>query len=204
VRAPLVFAFFAAATFCAADRVITVPRGGKIPFGTVRGEFMFAPSQARSSITFLGVGLTTFIDAEVETRQLTSERSFTELNLDFNLNAPLAGFAPGISFGILDASGQSPDGRRGYVAVSFQDSGESTALTGTSNVETTIGAFFGKKSHVFVGLSLPVNEQFRFLAEDDGERVSAGAEYKSSAGPYFRMVFRENQTLLSVGATTHF
>ena len=180
--------------------MITIPRGGKIPFGTIRGEYMFEPSEPTSTISFLGVGLTTFVDAEIETDQLRGEKKFTQLNLDFNLNSPLAGFAPGISVGLLDATDQSPQGRRGYVAVSFQDTGGETSAP----VETTVGAFFGRESHMFVGLSLPVSEQFRFLAEDDGFRVSAGAEWKTSAGPYFRFVFREHSTLLSVGSTTHF
>lgn len=166
---------------------------------------MFEPSQPGSNISFLGVGLTTFIDAEIETNQSRNEKRFTELNLNFNLNAPLAGIAPGISFGIMDATDQSPTGRRGYVAVTFQDSGDSGPLSGGAAVETTIGGFFGgRNSQAFVGLSLPVNEDFRFLAEDDGSRVSAGAEFKTFKGTYFRLVFRSNQTLLSVGATTHF
>jgi len=201
VRPTFVFAALCLASFsAAADRVITVPRGGKIPFGTVRGEFMFEPSEPRSMMSFLGVGLTTFVDAEIETDQLRDEKSFTQLNLDFNLNSPLPGFAPGVSVGMVDATDQSPQGRRGYVAVSFQDTGGET----NAPVETTVGAFFGRSSHMFVGLSLPVNDQFRFLAEDDGFRVSAGAEFKTAAGPYFRLVFREESTLLSVGATTHF
>ena len=165
---------------------------------------MFEPSMPTSTLSFVGVGLTTFVDAELETQQLRNEPSFTALNLDFNLNAPIAGVAPGVSLGILDATDQSPDGRRGYIAISFQDSGDSGPFSGGAAVETTVGAFFGRNSHAFVGMSLPVNYNFRFMVEDDGSRVSAGAEYKTNAGPYFRLVFREDQTLLSVGATTHF
>jgi len=204
VRRTLPLVLLAIAACAHADRLITIPRGGKIPFGTVRGEFMFEQSQPTSSMSFLGVGLTTFIDAEVVTDQLRDERSFTELNLNFNLNAPIASIAPGVSLGILDATDQSPDGRRGYIAVSFQDSGDSGPFSGGAAVETTIGGFFGRNSHAFVGMSLPVSDKFRFMVEDDGSRVSAGAELKTNAGPYFRLVFREDQTLLSVGATTHF
>jgi hypothetical protein len=188
-----------------ADRLITIPRGGKIPFGTLRGEFMFEPSRPGSSMSFLGVGLTTFIDAEVVSDQLKNDKNFTELNLNFNLNAPLAGLAPGVSVGILDAANQSPDGRRGYIAISFQDSSDAGPFSGGAAVETTIGGFFGgRNSHAFVGMSLPVNESFRFLVEHDGTRINAGAELRPWGGPYFRVVFREDHTLLSVGATTHF
>lgn len=187
-----------------ADRLLFIPRGGKIPFGTVRGELMFEPSTPGSSYYFLGVGLTTFIDAEVESNQLKDEKNYTQLNLDFNLNAPIPGLAPGISFGVLDASDQSPDGRRGYMAISFQDNGGAGILSGTAAVETTLGVAVGRTTKVFIGASLPVNERFRFMVEDDGTRVNTGAEFKTGFGPYFRVVFREDHALLSAGSTTHF
>lgn len=165
---------------------------------------MMEPSRPGSFVGFLGFGVNSYIDAEVESDQLKGNKDFTTLNLDFNLNAPLAGIAPGVSFGVLDANNTSPEGRRAYVAVSFQDAGTGGVFSGGASVETTIGAFVGKTSHAFVGVSLPVNEQFRFLAEDDGESINAGAELRLDNGPYFRLVFREDQTLLSVGATTHF
>ena len=203
VRRTLPLILLAFACSAQADRVITVPRGGKIPFGIVRGEFMFEPSQPSSSLGFLGFGVNSYVDAEIEDNQFRGEKRYTALNLDFNLNAPIAGIAPGISFGVLDATDQSPDGRRGYIAISFQ-SGDSGSFVGTSAVEATIGGFFGKQSTAFVGLSLPASDQFRLLAEDDGKRVSAGAELRTGNGPYFRLVFREDQTLLSVGMTSHF
>jgi hypothetical protein len=169
-----------------------------------RLEYMFEPSRSGSSLGFLGVGVTTYIDAEIQNNELQGEKKFTALNLDFNLNAPLAGLAPGVSFGILDATNVSPDGRRGYVAISIQDSSDSGPYSGGAAVETTIGAFVGRTSHAFVGVSLPVSERFRFLAEDDGEIVSAGAELKTTTGAFFRLVFRSDETLLSIGTTAHF
>jgi hypothetical protein len=204
VRRTLPFLLFTLAGVASADRVITVPRGGKIPYGTVRGEYMFEPSNPGTFLSYVGIGVTTFIDAEVQTDQLRDDQHFTSLNLNFNLNAPLAGLAPGISFGVLDATNVSPEGRREYVAVSFQDSGDAGPLSGGASVETTIGAFVGRTSHMFVGVSLPVSERFRFLAEHDGHIVSAGAEFKPTNGTYFRMIFRSNETLLSVGTTAHF
>ena len=37
-----------------------------------------------------------------------------------------------------------------------------------------------------------------------GEKLSAGAELKTTTGSYFRLVFRGPQTLLSVGASKKF
>ncbi len=165
---------------------------------------MFQPSTPRSSYYFVGVGLTTFIDAEVESNQLRDEKNYTQINLDFNLNAPIPGFAPGISFGVLDATDQSPDRRRAYMAISFQDNGGGGLLSGNATVETTIGVTVGPETKVFVGASLPVNERFRLMIEDDGTRVNTGAEFRTGFGPYFRLVFREDQTLLSLGSTTRF
>jgi len=199
VRRTLPLLILALAASAQADRVITIPRGGKIPFGVVRGEYMFEPSQPGTSLSFLGFGVTTFVDAEIQTDELRGEKHFTTLNLDFNLNAPIAGIAPGISFGIFDAANVSPEGRRGYIAVSFQDSGN-----GAANIEMTLGGFVGRESNAFVGVSLPASDQFRFLAEHDGEKLSAGAELKTTTGSYFRLVFRGPQTLLSVGASKKF
>jgi hypothetical protein len=184
--------------------VITVPRGGKIPFRTIRAEFMYEPSETSSTMSFFGVGLTNVIDVEVVNDSLRNDKSFTSLDLNFNLSAPFAGVSPGISFGLLDAANNSPLGRRGYVAVSLQDSKNSSPLASASATEFTMGAYFGRSSHLFVGLSLPVNDNFRFLAEDDGFRVAGGAEFKFENGPFFRAVFRQNQTLVSLGMSAHF
>ena len=165
---------------------------------------MFEASRAKSSLAFLGFGVSTFIDAEVSQHDLRGEKSFTQLDLTFNLNAPIPGFAPGISFGVLDAADQSPEGVRGYFAASFQEAGGVGEFGGNATVEATVGAVVGRESHAFVGMSLPTTEHFRFLAEHDGFRISAGAEYKMSQGPFFRLVFRESQTLLSAGMTAHF
>jgi hypothetical protein len=165
---------------------------------------MIQPSQPGSSYYFVGIGLTTFIDAEVESNQLRDEKNFTQLNLDFNLNAPIPGLAPGISFGVLDATDQSPQGRREYMAISVQDNGGGGIMSGNAAVETTFGVSVGRTTHFFIGASLPVNDQFRFMVEDDGTEVNTGAEFKTGFGPYFRLVFREDHALLSVGSTTHF
>lgn len=204
MRRTLFFLLISLASLANADRLITIPRGGKIPFGTVRGEFMFQPSDPTSTYSFFGVGLTTFIDAEVESDQLKDEEKFTALNLDFNVNAPIAGYAPGISVGVLDATDQSPERRRGYLAVSWQDNGGAGPLSGAATVETTLGVMVGHTTHFFIGASLPVTEQFRLLVEDNGTVLSSGAEFRTTFGPYVRLVFREDQTLLSVGETTHF
>lgn len=187
-----------------ADRLITIPRGGKIPFGVARGEYMFEPSRTGSSYSFLGLGLTTFIDAEIENRQLDGQHEFTTLDVNFNLNAPLAGLAPGFSMGVLDALDQTSQGIRAYAAISIQDSSDSGELGGTASVETTLGVAVGRSSHAFVGVSLPFNDRFRLMAEHNGEEISAGAEYRMTQGPYFRLIFRPQQTLLSVGASTRF
>lgn len=165
---------------------------------------MFEPSRPGSSYSFFGVGLTTFIDAEISSRQLSGEHDFTTVDLNFNVNAPLAGFAPGLSLGILDALDQSPDGIRAYAAVSIQDNSDSGPFSGNAAVETTIGVTVGRTSHAFVGVSLPFSDRFRLMAEHNGTKISTGAEYRFSQGPFLRLVFREDQTLLSVGATRKF
>lgn len=204
MRRTLIALLVLPAAFANADRLITIPRGGKIPFGVARGEYMFEPSRPDSSYSFLGVGLTTFIDAEIENRQLAGQHEFTTLDINFNINAPLAGLAPGFSVGVLDALDQTREGIRAYAALSIQDSSDSGELGGTASVETTVGVEVGRTSHAFVGVSLPFNDRFRLMAEHNGTEISAGAEYRMSQGPYFRLIFRQQQTLLSVGATTHF
>ncbi len=155
-------------------------------------------------MSFFGVGLTNVIDAEVVNDSLRNDKASTSLNLDFNLSAPFAGLSPGVSFGVLDATNDTALGRRGYVAISLQDSKNSSPLAAGSATEFTIGSYFGRSSHIFIGLSLPVNDRFRFLAEDDGFNVAGGAEFKFENGPYFRAVFRQNQTLVTVGLSAHF
>jgi hypothetical protein len=203
VRRSLPFLILALTCVSHADRVITVPRGGKIPVGTLRGEYFFEPQSPGSSLSFLGTGINSYFDIEFARHDLRNQESYTEVNLNFNLNAPLAGYAPGISFGILDAADQSPLGLRGYIAVSFQDNGGGP-IGSNSNVETTLGVFVGRDSNAFIGVSMPLHERFRFLVEHDGIGVNAGAELRLQQGAFFKLLFLDSKTLVSAGATIRF
>ncbi|MGV3614464.1 MAG: hypothetical protein ACO1SV_03930 [Fimbriimonas sp.] len=202
MRRVAALAMLGLAATAAADRVLTVPTGRKIPFGTVRYEFRAEPKQRGAREHLLGVGIGTSFELEARTNWLDDSHTRGTFDLAYNVIAPLPDISPGISFGVQDALDETEDRRRFYAAITFRP--VFTTANGDTPADVTLGLFQGEYTHPFVGVSLPFTREFRVLAEHNGLRPAAGFEYRPRPNLGFRIQFRESQTLASLQLTTKF
>lgn len=188
---------------CLADRVVTVPAGKKIQMGLARVEAMFELSGPKSSRWYLGAGLTEHLEIELQRDRLDQERTFDTFDVSWNQSAPIVDLAPGISFGVLDVLGKTPDGRRAFGAVTFRVGLEGETVNDVP-LEVTIGAQTQRRHAIFVGAVVPFSSKFKLLAEHDGERITFGPEVRPSPVFALRLVIREGRPLGSVSLTKRF
>lgn len=174
LAASLAVLFLAAAS--QADRLITVPTARKIPIGTVRYEFRLDPASNGFRENLLGIGINTFMDMEIRNESGGGRPDALTFDLSYNVIAPLPGLTPGLSFGVQDALDKTPDGRRFYGAFTSRET--FTTANGDYPADITLGIIGGKVVTPFVGVLLPFSQEFHILAEHNGLRISAGAEYR--------------------------
>ncbi len=159
-----------------ADRLIFIPTGKKTPLGTLRGEWV-AKAHDPSRLSYsLGYGLTKALEVEAVRDALASDRSRDTLNLSYSFLDPVVGFLPGLTVGVLDAADRTPQRRSFFVATTMR-----LGLDGDYNSDTpaelTLGGGTERFRGLFVGLSLPLTNRFRILAEHDSRSVRAGVEW---------------------------
>ncbi|RYG44001.1 hypothetical protein EON79_15835 [bacterium] len=157
-----------------ADRLINVPEATKLVAGTVRYEQMYGLSnRAIQRESFLYAVDDT---VEIEARHFRSSgRDDTTLDLYATIISPFKGYAPGFAIGVRDALDATRDGFRPWIAVTFREPYQIGEIE--RGADLTIGAFFGQRGSALVGFSIPVGPDLRFLAENDGYRLSAGVQY---------------------------
>lgn len=202
MRPVIVVALLGFAALASADRVISVPTGRKLPFGTIRYEFRAEPVQRGNEEHLFAAGIGTSFEIEARTSWLEKDRGSGTFDLAYNLIAPIPDLSPGISFGVQDALDQTQDRRRFYAAITFRP----YFITANGDVpgEVTLGIFQGEYTHPFVGVGIPFSRELRLLAEHNGFRPAAGFEYRLKPNIGFRMQFRQRQTLASLQLTTKF
>src|SRR3989304_5432395 len=98
-----------------ADRLILIPTGTKLPFGTARLEHLFDVRATSRSQEYFGFGVGKSFEAAITSERMPggNEGSF---DFAFNYLDPVVNYAPGISVGVVDAMDNTADGRRFYVA----------------------------------------------------------------------------------------
>lgn len=161
-------------TTARADRLINVPVATKLTSGTVRYEQTYGLSDRavqRESLLFAVNGT-----YEIEARRFRSDgRDDATLDLYATILSPFKGYAPGFAVGVRDALGQTRDGFRPWVAVTFREPYQLGDIERGADI--TLGAFFGRHGSALVGFSIPLGPDLRLLAENDGYRLSAGLQY---------------------------
>ena len=70
-------------------------------------------------------------------------------------------------------------------------------------VELSFGVQYHDRALGFVGLLFPFSEQFRFLAEDDGRRISTGFEWRQNDSLSLRWLFEDSRPKLSLRWQMH-
>ena len=196
----LFFVGFGSSAF--ADRVIDVPIGRSLAMGTFQYSDLEAMNQIGARDRYIAYVPITGVEVAYRERSRPAESGHATFDLAYNLIAPVAALAPGVSFGVLDALNQTLDGRRTYVAVTFRellDVGEKG-----SNGEVTMGVQFGSLNTGFVGASIPLSSNFRLLSEHNGARISAGFELAIARTVKARVVTQDGTLLLGLNMSHRF
>lgn len=186
-----------------ADRLVNAPRGGKLAYGIARAEWLFEPTIRNNNYLYLGLGLTTAFDVEIRSERINGEEPEITFDVGYNVTAPITDLAPGISLGVQDMLDKTRDGRRFYFAFTDRRSARDSLLGGVA-VELTLGFLVGSRNSAFVSASLPFSEHARLLAEHDGFRITSGLELRPTDDVAFRVLFRENETLVGVQSRVRF
>jgi hypothetical protein len=198
VRPYILAALAGLCAFAQGDRLIDIPLGRKIPSGVIRLEGQFDQSDASQSDAYLDWGVDSNWEASLHYENPVDARGRLTGDLSYNLIPPITGISPGISVGVQDLANNTGDGRRFYAASTFKVDG--TDLW--TPVELTLGASYDHQIRPFVGLSFPLDPRLRLMAEHDGFRISAGAEYKPTRNMALRWVVRGSVSELSLRLTT--
>lgn len=184
------------------DRIIDVPTANKLPFGTVREEVWGFPGDRRSLYTFTEAGIGPSFEAGFRTQRLGFARSVATFDVSYNYVVPLQSFAPGISVGLLDGANSTPDGRRVYLATTFDAGGGASTLD--AGVRTTLGLQVGRRASAFVGVDIPIASRVSLLAEHDGFRVNAGIEVRPAPSVRLRWMQLDRKPALSLSLSQKF
>jgi hypothetical protein len=185
-----------------ADRLIQVPTGRKLAYRTIRPEFMFEPHKDGTSEYYLGLGLTNSIEMEFRTQRFRNQNVKQAIDLSYNLVGPIPDLSPGVSIGVQDAMNATSDSRRVFVAVTVRQTLD--GIGGDVYGDLTIGGYFGTRGGAFVGLSLPISQQFRFVIDHNGYRAAGGIEIAPVKGASIKFIARAEQTFLSCSYSTKF
>ncbi|HEY0866813.1 MAG TPA: hypothetical protein VGE01_05530 [Fimbriimonas sp.] len=185
-----------------ADRLLSIPTGRKIPFGTVRFEAMSELSRGRAQEYFLGFGLTTYFDVEVRSEYFSGSDPAGSFDVSYNFIAPIPDITPGISVGVQDALDNLRDGRRFYGAFTLRP--VFSTINGDVPADLTLGFFLGTHSAPFAGGTIPFSREFRLLYEYNGIRITSGLEVLPRPDLALRLVFRDEDVLGSVQYTRRF
>jgi hypothetical protein len=186
-----------------ADRIIFAPNALKVLNRTARLEYLYEPSRPDNSRGYLAVGLSTEIEAELVFERLEGRPLISTFNASFQYLIPIVDTSPGLAFGVQDAMDRSAEGRMYYIAFT-QRFGLDGKFNSSAPLEISGGFGFGRRSGVFIGASIPFTYQFRFLAEHDLRKVSAGFELRPFNGAALRVLFHEGQTQLGARYTFKF
>jgi hypothetical protein len=203
VRVFTLIALAAVAGPAAADRLITIPTGSKIPYRTLVGEYVFEKSRSRTVEAYLGLGIGKSFDMELRSERIDEEEQIGTFDIGYNYIAPIRGFGPGLSVGVQDVANRSRDGRRAYFAATFLE-GTPSNQVGDTPASLTIGYMGGSINAAFVGVMMPFTDTLRLLAEHNGRRITAGFEFRPKPWAGIRLLFRDRDTLLGASVTTHF
>jgi hypothetical protein len=184
-------ALLASMTF--ADRLVNVPTARPLSKNAIRFEYLGGLNNSSAEEEFVAFSVLNGLEFEVRRRLRPDENGKTTFDLGYNILSPVASTAPGISLGVLDGLGETVDGRRAYIALTFRellDVGEVG-----ENGDMTLGYQTGSLSGLFIGISLPFSGRTRMIVEHNGARLTSGFETDLVKGLDAR-IFIQDQLLL--------
>ena len=202
MRAWLSIGILGVGAFAFGDRLIDVPIGRSLAMGTFLISDAEGANQSSSRDRYIGYSPLTGVEFDFRQRVRPGESGHTTFDISYNIISPVADLSPGISVGMLDGLNETLDGRRTYIAFTFRqllDVGEKGA-----NGEVTMGVQFGHLNTGFVGVSLPLSGNARFLVEHNGVRISTGFELAIAKTVRTRVITQEGTLLLGLNLSHRF
>lgn len=176
-----------------ADRLVNVPTARPLGKNAIRFEYLGGLNNSGAEEQFVAFSVLNGFEFEARRRIRPQENGRTTFDLAYNVLGPVASTAPGISVGLLDGLGETLDGRRAFLALTFRellDVGEVG-----ENGDVTLGYQSGSLSGFFVGISLPFSGRTRMIVEHNGARLTSGFETNLIKGLDARL-FVQDQLLL--------
>lgn len=202
MRLAMVILTSALTGLCFADRLVNVPTGRKLPFGSVRWETIFETQPHGDSETYFDFGIGKSFEATYRSQQLPGTQKKTALDLSFNILSAIPDLAPGLAVGLQDIENSTLDGRRLYVALTNRPI--LSTVNGEVPADITLGGYISGHSSFFVGIALPFSQEFRLVVEHNGYRLTSGFELRPLPNVAFRWLIRDRQTLLSASLQARF
>jgi len=187
------FCAFFVAGVASADRLVNVPTARPLSKNAIRFEYLGGLNNSTAEEQFVAFSVLSGLEFEVRRRIRPDENGRSTFDLGYNILSPVASTAPGISVGVLDGLGETLDGRRAFIALTFRellDIGEVG-----ENGDVTLGYQTGSLSGLFVGISLPFSGRTRMIVEHNGARLTSGFETNLLKGLDARL-FIQDQLLL--------
>ena len=202
MRLQIVLGLALLASCASADQLIDIPTGRKIPTDDFRYEVRASPYSHGDVQHFLGIGVGPSMEFDFREMLTTGSHPIATGDFAFNILSAVPSLAPGFSVGVQDAANLTPDGRRFYAVTTFRN--ELDELSGNLYADITVGMQFGSLSSPFVGAAVPLGEKIYLIAEHSGFRLSTGLELRPLPKVVFRVISRNQKTLLSLSALVKF
>ncbi|RYG26340.1 hypothetical protein EON82_03730 [bacterium] len=202
MRLRLIPLFLAVAPFASADRLISLQTARKLTVGTMRAEYLSELSRGRTQMSYLAAGLNTSWEAELRTERFSGRDTKLTGDVVYNLVSPLAGFSPGMAFGVQDVAGTTRDGRQLFGCITFRE--EDEAKNGTIYQDVTLGVLVGRRTTPYLAVSFPFSPEIRLMLEASSLRAQAGVEIRPVRNLGLRLIAREQDLLGSVSYTVRF
>jgi hypothetical protein len=175
-----------------ADRIFSIPIGRALPLGTLKLEMAASGNSRISRDRYVAFTPIPKLEIETRSRQRAGESGDWTYDFSYNFLPPVPGLAPGISIGMLDTLGNTLDGKRAFIAITFREQLEVGQVGEYGDV--TIGYQTGKLTSPFVGATLPFSGTTRLLFEHNGARVTVGLQERLYRGLTLRVFTQDNAT----------
>jgi len=205
VRFPLLLALaLSVVASAAADRLITIPTGRKIPFMDIKFDSFADLSAAKNWDRFVGIGVSPEIELDYHGERFAGGPMKDTFNASYNYVPPITNQSPGLSIGVQDILNRTREGRRYFIAATWRESVDNVG-SGNLPMDVTIGVSQGARALPMVGVNLPVSERFRLLVEHDGFRLAAGLEYRALKNAFgARVIVRDQSVMVGANLTLRF
>ncbi len=202
MRHSALFAALGMAALACADRAIFSPMGTVVREGRAAVSQIGA-SDLRQESTWFAYGPAVGWEVGVEVRGLRRSGSEAGLDASYSLLSPIVDLAPGIAFGVQDALGELPEGRRIWLAAVW-DVGNDGRHNQDIPTRVTTGVVAKDGGRWFGSVRLPFSRHFSLTAEHDGFEPAASLDLSPLQGLAVRAIFRGGRNLLGVRADLAF